>query len=246
MVKIKLKWLMSILFFINLLSIDVFAQSQAQEEKIIVGVYETSPYYEIDDQGRVSGYYHDLLMLLQENFPFEYEYVQYDFSEALSELKEGNIDLLLGVSLTPDRAKDILYSRNKVGMEFFALYSKNPEIDSVNKINGLNLGLVKASNSLKMMLNYIVSIGIEMDPVFVSSWLELENLFDEGKVDLSLHNISIDKEGYYKIYELTGDQVYIAASKGNEVLLNQLDEVISKLNNQKKIRWMSYIISILK
>ena len=185
-------------------------------------------------------------MLLQENFPFEYEYVQYDFSEALSELKEGNIDLLLGVSLTPDRAKDILYSRNKVGMEFFALYSKNPEIDSVNKINGLNLGLVKASNSSKMMLNYIVSIGIEVDPVFVSSWLELENLFDEGKVDLSLHNISIDKEGYYKIYELTGDQVYIAASKGNEVLLNQLDEVISKLNNQKKIRWMSYIISILK
>ena len=234
MVKIKLKWLMSILFFINLLSIDVFAQSQAQEEKIIVGVYETSPYYEIDDQGSVSGYYHDLLMLLQENFPFEYEYVQYDFSEALSELKEGNIDLLLGVSLTPDRAKDILYSRNKVGMEFFALYSKNPEIDSVNKINGLNLGLVKASNSSKMMLNYIVSIGIEVDPVFVSSWLELENLFDEGKVDLSLHNISIDKEGYYKIYELTGDQVYIAASKGNEVLLNQLDEVISKLNNQKK------------
>lgn len=64
MVKIKLKWLMSILFFINLLSIDVFAQSQAQEEKIIVGVYETSPYYEIDDQGSVSGYYHDLLMLL--------------------------------------------------------------------------------------------------------------------------------------------------------------------------------------
>ena len=52
---------MSILFFINLLSIDVFAQVQAQEEKIIVGVYETSPYYEIDDQGRVSGYYHDLL-----------------------------------------------------------------------------------------------------------------------------------------------------------------------------------------
>ena len=63
---------------------------------------------------------------------------------------------------------------------------------------------------------------------------ELENLFDEGKINLSLHNISIDKEGYYKIYELTGDQVYIAASKGNEVLLNQLDEVISKLKNQKK------------
>ena len=108
-------------------------------------------------------------MLLQENYPFEYEYVQYDFSEALSELKEGNIDLLLGVSLTPDRAKDILYSRNKVGMEFFALYSNNPEIDSVNKINGLNLGLVKASNSSKMLLNYITSIGIEVDPVFVSS-----------------------------------------------------------------------------
>ena len=94
----------------------------------------------------------------------------------------------------------------------------------------MNLGLVKASNSSKMLLNYITSIGIEVDPVFVSSWTELENLFDEGKINLSLHNISIDKEGYYKIYELTGDQVYIAASKGNEVFLNQLDEVISKLN----------------
>ena len=66
--RLELKCLMSILFFINLLSIDVFAESQVQEDKIMVGVYETSPYYEIDDQGNVSGYYHDLLMLLQKSF----------------------------------------------------------------------------------------------------------------------------------------------------------------------------------
>lgn len=223
---------MVIFFLINLLSIDVFAKSEQQKEKIIVGVYETSPYYEIDEQGNVSGYYHDLLMLLQEMVPFDYEYVQYNFSEALSELKEGDIDLMMGISLTADRVNDILYTQNEIGLEVFALYSNDPEINLVSQLNDAKLGLIKGSNSSRMILNYILNITSEVDVCYLDSWVELEQLFEEGKLDVIPHSNVINKKGYRKIYELTGDQVYIATSKSNVTLLNQLDEAISKLNNE--------------
>lgn len=223
---------MIIWFLINLLSIDVFAESQAQEDKIIVGVYESSPYYEIDEQGKVSGYYHDLLMLLQETSPFDYEYVQYDFPDALSELKEGNIDLIFGVSLTSDRVNDILYSQNTIETEKLALFSNNLKFNSVRELNGAKLGLIKGSNSSQMILNYMRSSHVGVDTFFVRSWLELEQLFEEGKVDIISHSNLTNKAGYYKIYEFTGDQVYIAANKNNAAVLEQLDEAISKFNNQ--------------
>ena len=38
---------------------------QAQDDKVKIGLYETSPYYDIDESGNIKGYYHDLLLLIQ-------------------------------------------------------------------------------------------------------------------------------------------------------------------------------------
>ena len=40
-------------------------------------------------QENIKGYYHDLLLLIQEVLPFSYEYVITDFSDGLQQLKDG-------------------------------------------------------------------------------------------------------------------------------------------------------------
>ena len=60
---------------------SIYGQESDFEDVIKIGVYANSPYYEIDANGNVSGYYHELLNLLQEKYPFKYEYVIYGFQK---------------------------------------------------------------------------------------------------------------------------------------------------------------------
>lgn len=229
----KQKYLIAIVFLISILAVNIYGKERESGDIIKIGVYETYPYYHIDSNGNVSGYYHDLLMLLQEQYPFQYEYVIYDFPEGLSELKEGNIDIMLGVSVTFERLQEIIYNRQAIATENFALFSNDESVQSVNDIDEIKLGLVEGSRTVQIALNYFSNIGVDVDPIFVSSWSKLEKLFEEGEIDIMPHNATIKKEGYHKIYEFSGDQVFIAANKNNRDILESMDEAITVLRNQK-------------
>ena len=229
----KQKYLIVIICLINILAINIYGKERNSEDIIKVGVYESAPYYQLDTNGKVSGYYHDLLMLLQKEYPFRYEYVNYDFSEGLRQLKEGNIDIMLGISVTSERLQEIIYNKEMVALEKFALFSNDKSVKSANDIEEVKLGLVEGSLTVQIVLNYFSNIGVEVEPIFVSSWDKLEKLFEEGEINTMPHNAAMKKEGYYKIYEFSGDQVYIAANKNNKDILDNLDRAITTLRNQK-------------
>ena len=212
---------------------NVYGKEHGSEGVIKIGAYDATTYYEIDANGNVSGYYHDLLNLLQEKYPFEYEYVMYNFSEALTALEEGNIDLMFGVSITSERLKDIIYNKQTIAREKLGLFTNKKEFDSISKIKKAKIGLIEGSISAQIALRYFSGIGVEVDPIYVSNWIELKEQFKEGKVDIIPHNINLEKQGYNKIYEFSGDQVYIAANKNNRDILDKMDQAILEFSNQK-------------
>ena len=53
----------------------------------------------------------------------------------------------------------------------------------------------------------------------VKSWKELEQSFESGKVDVIPHYSELDRPGYDKIYEITGDQVFIVTSNEQKSLI---------------------------
>ena len=233
MIFIKSKIVILIVVLLNIFSSSVCAEDTQVNEIIKVGVYASSPYYEIDANGNVSGYYHDVLTLLQEKYPFKYEYVIYGFSEALTALKEGNIDIMFGVAVTPKRLEDMIYNTQVIVTEKCALYANDEEFNSISKIKKAKVGLVENSTTAWMILNYFKSIGVDVEPVFVSDWRELEKQFEEGKIDIISHSVNLKKEGYYKIYEFSGDQTYIAANKNNRDILDKMDEAITEFQSQE-------------
>lgn len=233
----KLKYIIVIFFItsiLSILSININAKANEYEDVIKVGVYESYPYYEIDDDGKVSGYYHDLLSLLQKEYNFKYEYVVCDFDEGLMKLKDGKIDIMFGITITSERLKDIIYNKVSIATEKFALFSNNSKSNKLSSIDEATIGLVDGSTSAQFMLRYFSSVGISGDYILAGNWADLERLFEEGEVDIIPHNISMEKEGYYKIHEFSGDQVYIAASKNNRDILDKMDQAIIDIRKQEK------------
>lgn len=214
-------------------STNVIAKTNNYKDTIIVGVYDSSPYYEVDADGSVGGYYHELLTLLQTQYEFDYEYVICDFSEGYTKLKEGKIDIMLGLSVTSERLKEIIYNQQPIATEVLALFTMNDNWATVNEINGAKVGLVGGTESSKIVMNYFSSTGLKVNPIIVGSWTKLEQKLTEGELDVILHNSYIQETGYNKIYEFTGDQVYIGANNNNREILEKLDQAIIELRNQK-------------
>ena len=203
---------------------------QAQDDKVKIGLYETSPYDDIDESGNIKGYYHDLLLLIQEVLPFSYEYVITDFSDGLQQLKDGQIDLMFGISLVSDRLNEMNYSQRSIGEEVFGFYT-NPlsGMTSIEHLNGKTIGLIEGSHSTETILDLFSVMGISVEPYLVKSWKELEQSFESGKVDVIPHYSQLDRPGYDKIYEMTGDQVFIVTSNEQKSLIYQLDDALATL-----------------
>ena len=228
----KLRYLTLIMIIINMVSINPYAENIGQDEIIKVGIYEYRPYSYIGKDGEVKGYYSELLNLLQKQGNFKYEYVVCDFSDGLNQLEDGEIDIMLGLTITPDRKEKILFNKNRIAIEKYGIYTdKDIQYGDLEKFNGLRIGLVEESVSSEWLLNYFEFKNIDVEPIFDKKFHNLDDLLKEGKVDLIMADAGIDT-GYNLVYGFTSDQVYIGANKNKAYIIDYLDELIGK-NLQK-------------
>ena len=229
----KLRCFLFIILFINIFSINTYAEANNTEEIIKVGVYESEPYYSVDSDGKVSGYYHDYLKLLQEKHNFKYEYVIYDFEDEFQDLEDGKIDIMLGISITPERIDKVIFSENFIAREEFALLTnKDITFDNLKNLKDIKIGLVKGVASEDMILDFFLANKIDIEPVYGENWKEIEGLLKEEKVDIILNN-NYKKLGFKILYEIQGDQVYIAANKNRADILDKMDNAIEEIHAKK-------------
>ena len=222
----KFRYLALIMIIINMFYINPYAENLKQDEIIKVGIYEYKPYSYIGKNGEVKGYYSELLDLLQKQGNFKYEYVVCDFSDGLKQLEYGDIDIMLGLTITQDRKEKILFNKNRIAIEKHGIYTdKNIQYGDLEKLNGLRIGLVEESVSSEWILSYFKFKNINVEPVFDKKFHNLEDLLKEGKVDLIMADVGIDTE-YNLVYEFTADQVYIGANKNKAYIIDYLDQLI--------------------
>lgn len=113
--------LLIIICSINLFSYkDVY--SYEKEKVIKVGYYSYYPYYYKEKNGKVSGYYHDLLNFLCTNLNIKYEYVNVDNNNAIEMLNNEEIDILMGLYDIPDKNGTLIYSDNYIEFDNRYIY----------------------------------------------------------------------------------------------------------------------------
>lgn len=235
--KIKLKtYIILIVSFFNFILLNnqiVKAETEIDHNKIYkIGVIDFDSYVKVNDKKEVSGYYIDLFNLIAEELNLNYEYVLVNNIESINKVESGELDFSLGITITSERAERVMFNLNSIALEKFALYTnKNINEHELYKLNGLRFGTVKG-RATDWILNFFEASNLDVKVVYGESYDEINDFIKDGKIDLLLDS-AYKETNYNKIYEFVESQVYIAANKNNKILLNEIDKIITKLNNDK-------------
>ncbi len=95
-------------FFLLVIFYHILIFKQEERERVLkIGFYDNYPYFYINDNAKICGYYNDLTKSIAKRLNFKVEYVNYKLSELLKELENGEIDLVVGINKTPEREKNL-------------------------------------------------------------------------------------------------------------------------------------------
>ena len=201
---------------------------------IKVGFYEYYPYYYLNKNSVPDGYYNEILELICNKLDLNYKYVDCNVTDALEKLKSGQIDLVFGISKTPDREKEYEFTDHYLNNDNFAIYTnKNIKNGDLKALNGLKMGFLKGEENNEWILRLLKDKGINVKPIDVSNYPEDEEYLHDNKVDFVVENtrsnINYENKNIKKIFEFSSGPVYIVSRKGNEKLIEGIDSVLGEL-----------------
>lgn len=200
-------------------------------DTIRVGVYEYEPYFMVDDDGTMRGYYYDLFELFQTMDPFEYTFVVGTIEEGRDRLKEGTIDLLLGVPIGSFQEDSIVFNRHRTNKEVFGIFAKEEfRLENLHGESSFTLGMVEGDFNTHLILDVIRSFDVPIDVVYMKDYKQLLAGMESGMLDLMVHNKSTS-HGYHLIYEFIGRDVFIAARKEKGEVILRIDRMIERMGD---------------
>ncbi|MGL5756201.1 MAG: EAL domain-containing protein [Paraclostridium sp.] len=235
----QFKKILSILIIVTIFIVFVgtgYAQNKENDsdEILNVGFYDYSPYYYLEN-GKPSGYYNDILNIICEDLGIKYKYVKVGISEAVNMLEKGKIDLVLGINRTPDRMEKFLYTNNYIAIETYGIYTnKNIQYGDLHELENLKFAYIQGEANSDWITDLLKKNGINIIPVSVNSYKELNKLLANGDVDASISNInSKDIYNAKKIFEYSAGPVYIATNKEYSQLIKNIDDQLEVYEKSK-------------
>ena len=149
----------------------------AASKVVRVGWYEDA-YNITGKNGERSGYAYEYEQSVAAYTGWTYEYVKAGWSDLLQMMKNGEIDLMAGVSYTEDRAQDMLFSELPMGREIYCLYADLAHTDisasDLRTLNGKRIALLKTSVQAAQFYQWEEDHGLHLQYVW-------SNSFEQGK-----------------------------------------------------------------
>ena len=100
---------------------EILAQNQKEKKLIRVGWFDVSGIFQ-KRQGKMAGYAADLLQAVSAYTGWQYEWVHTTIAELPAKLASGEIDLVCGISYSPEREAAFDYTSLPAGYECITLH----------------------------------------------------------------------------------------------------------------------------
>lgn len=163
---------LSVLLFFLLFPIPAHAEASASKV-IRVGWYEDA-YNITGKNGERSGYGYEFEQSVAAYTGWTYEYVKAGWTDLLEMMRNGEIDLMAGISYTEDRAQDMLFSELPMGREKYYLYAdlQNTDISAsdLTTLNGKRIALMRTSVQATQFYQWEAEHGLHLQYVDANSF----------------------------------------------------------------------------
>ena len=227
-----------VLFILALFPSSALAAEETATKVVRVGWYEDS-YHITGENGIRSGYGYEYEQAVAAYTGWDYEYVKGDWSELLSMLQEGKIDLMAAISYTDERAKTMLFSDIPMGEEKYYLYADLTHADisasDLSTLNGKRVIAMEKSIQATQFSVWEEKHNIKTEHVNADSIETAKEMIASGDVMgvISTETPEWVEAGMSAIATTGGSSIYYAINKNRPDLKEELDIAMRNMEYDK-------------
>lgn len=206
---------------------------------ITIGVFsDKNPFGYVDENGKYQGYDVYFAERIGEDLGVEVEYVSTDAANRVEYLKSGKVDIILAnFTVTDERAESVDFALPYMKVALGVVSPDSALITDVEQLNGKKLIVTKGTTAE----TYFSENYPEIELVKFDQYTEAYNALLDGRGDaFSTDNTEVLawallNEGFTVGIESIGnlDTIAPAVSKGNETLLNWINDEIVALADEE-------------
>ena len=227
--------LLSLLLLLSVV-LPVKAAAETAPAKVVrVGSFEDTFNY-VNEKGARKGYGYELLETLSGYTGWQFEYVTCDWSDCFEKLKNGEIDIMGGISYTEDRAEEMLFSDEPMGEEKYYLYADLSRADisasDYKTLNGKKVGVLMGTEPEVMLTEWEEKYGLKTEHVNVSNNEDAKQKLANHEIDcfVSLEESFWADLGISTITRVGESGIYYAINKNRPDLKEELDDAMRALD----------------
>ena len=227
--------LLSLLLLLSVV-LPVKAAAETAPVKVVrVGSFEDTFNY-VNEKGARKGYGYELLQTLSGYTGWQFEYVTCDWSDCFEKLENGEIDIMGGISYTEDRAEEMLFSDEPMGVEKYYLYADLSRADisasDYKTLNGKKVGVLMGTEPEVMLTEWEEKYGLKTEHVNVSNNEDAKQKLANHEIDcfVSLEESFWAERGISTITRVGESGIYYAINKNRPDIKEELDDAMRALD----------------
>ena len=228
--------LLCLILYITVLPLPVSAE-EAKSRTVRVGWYEGTDNTTGPD-GQRRGYSYEYQQAVAAHTGWKYEYVEGSWAELMSMLKNGQIDLLGGISYAKERSASMLFSELPMGEDKYYLYVdlSNTDISASNlpTLNGKRIGVVPDTLSARQFYEWEKSYGVNTQQADIISTDDARQKLQNHEIDGFVSNESPqwERDNIFPALLVGSSYNYFAVSKKRPDLKVELDQAMQKIERE--------------
>lgn len=206
-------------------------------KKVRVG-YINSPNFSegADDTAVKSGFAYDYLQKISYYTNWNYEYVYGAWADILQMLYDGEIDIMAGVSKTPERLDNLLFPDYAMGSENYYIYTieGNPlGAKGINGISGCTVSVNRNSIMESILRDWNDKGNRQINIKTYSGSDERYSDFEAGKADATVDtdNAISAESRLVPLTKIGQSEYFLAVSKNKPDILSELNAALDRLNS---------------
>ena len=215
----------------------VRAAAETAPAKVVrVGSFEDTFNY-VNEKGVRKGYGYELLQTLSGYTGWQFEYVTCDWSDCFEKLKNGEIDIMGDISYTPDRAEEMLFSDEPMGVEKYYLYADLSRGDitasDFKTLNGKKIGVLMGTEPEVMLTEWEEKNDLKTQHVNIANNEDVKQKLANREIDcfVSLEESFWADLGISTITRVGSSGIYYAINKDRPDIKEELDSAMRALED---------------
>ena len=220
---------------LTLLPVSAFA-AEPPENVVRVGSFEET-YNAVNEKGERSGYGYEYLQNIAGYAGWTYEYVQSSWADCFTQLENGEIDILGGISYTAERAEAMLFSDLPMGEEKYYIYTEaaNTQLSAANlsSFNGKRVGVLKDHEPEAVLNAWEAKYDLHTQHINISTTEEIMEKLAGHEIDcfVSVEESRWDELGIAPVTNIGGSYIYFTVAKNRPDIKEALDDAMRRIRD---------------